>query len=135
MLRVASAAVCGCLVASVVVVSLGHAQGQNQAPAGQAQQGQPAGQGQGGGQARGGGGRGRGASPEAVAAASTRPALVSKAEYDKWRTERSNWGRWGKDDQVGAINMITPAKRKQAAGLVKEGIPVSLAGDVNTERA
>ena len=30
-------------------------------------------------------------------------------------TELSNWGRWGKQDQLGAINLITPAKRKQAA--------------------
>ena len=25
--------------------------------------------------------------------------------------DRRNWGRWGKDDQLGAINLITPAKR------------------------
>lgn len=73
-------------------------------------------------------------SPEAIAAAGTRPT-VTKAEYEKWKTELSNWGRWGKDDQLGAINLITPAKRKQAAGLVKDGVSVSLAGDVNTERA
>ena len=40
MLRVAGAAICGCLIASAVVVSLGQAQGQNQTPGGQAQ-GQP----------------------------------------------------------------------------------------------
>jgi kynurenine formamidase len=123
MLRVAGAAICGCLIASAVVVSLGQAQGQNQTPGGQAQ-GQPAAQ------ARG---RGRGPSPEALAAAGTRPT-VSKADYEKWKTELSNWGRWGKDDQLGAINLITAAKRKQAAALVKEGVTVSLAGDVNTER-
>jgi kynurenine formamidase len=124
MLRVASAATGGFLIASAILVSLGHAQSQNQAPAGQAQ-------GQAAGQARG---RGRGPSPEALAAAGTRPA-VSKAEYEKWKTELSNWGRWGKDDQLGATNLITPAKRKQAAALVKEGVTVSLAGDVNTERS
>jgi kynurenine formamidase len=124
MLRVAGAAICGCLIASAVVVSLGQAQGQNQTPGGQAQ-GQPAAQ------ARG---RGRGPSPEALAAAGTRPT-VSKAEYEKWKTELSNWGRWGKDDQLGAINLITAVKRKQAAALVKEGVTVSLAGDVNTERS
>jgi kynurenine formamidase len=47
----------------------------------------------------------------------------------------SNWGRWGKEDQLGAINLITPAKRKQAAALVKEGVSVSLAHDVEKERA
>ena len=40
--------------------------------------------------------------------------------------ERRNWGRWGKDDQVGAINLITPARRAAAAGLVKSGRSVSL---------
>jgi len=23
-------------------------------------------------------------------------------------TESSNWGRWGKDDQFGALNFVTP---------------------------
>ena len=39
----------------------------------------------------------------------------------------SNWGRWGKDDQLGALNLITPQKRKEAAALVKEGLSISLA--------
>jgi hypothetical protein len=26
--------------------------------------------------------------------------------------ELSNWGRWGADDELGAANLITPAKRK-----------------------
>ncbi len=76
----------------------------------------------------------RGPSPEAIAVAGTRSA-PSKAEYERWKTELSNWGRWGKEDQLGAVNLITPAKRKQAASLVKDGISVSLAGDVNTERS
>ena len=60
---------------------------------------------------------------------------VTKADYDRWKTELSNWGRWGKDDQIGAVNLITPAKRRQAAALVKEGVSVSLARDVDTEKA
>ena len=47
----------------------------------------------------------------------------------------SNWGRWGEDDELGAANLITPAKRLRAAALVQEGITVSLAHDVNTEPA
>jgi hypothetical protein len=50
-------------------------------------------------------------------------------------TELSNWGRWGKDDQLGAVNLITPAKRKQAAALVKTGTAVSLGHDLITEQA
>jgi kynurenine formamidase len=38
----------------------------------------------------------------------------------------SNWGRWGTDDQRGALNLITPEKRRQAASLVRDGSAVSL---------
>jgi kynurenine formamidase len=38
----------------------------------------------------------------------------------------SNWGRWGKDDQRGALNYITNEKRAAAAKLVKSGELVSL---------
>ncbi len=41
-------------------------------------------------------------------------------------TELSNWGRWGKDDQLGALNLITAEKRRQAMALAKTGIVVSL---------
>ena len=60
---------------------------------------------------------------------------VTPAEYERWKKELSNWGRWGKDDQLGALNLITPAKRRQAASLVKDGVSVSLAHDVDTEKA
>jgi kynurenine formamidase len=58
-----------------------------------------------------------------------------KADVDRWMTELSNWGRWGKDDQLGTLNLITPQKRKDAVKLVKDGVPVSLAHDVLKERA
>ena len=61
--------------------------------------------------------------------------IVTEAEYERWKTDLSNWGRWGKDDQIGALNLITPSKRNQAAGLVKEGVSVSLAADVDTVKA
>jgi len=64
----------------------------------------------------------------------TRPT-VTPAEYERWKKDLSNWGRWGKDDQIGALNLITPAKRKQAATLVKEGFSVSLASDADTVKA
>src|SRR5438094_10586967 len=51
---------------------------------------------------------------------------VNAAMVDGWMSELSNWGRWGKPDQMGAVNLITPAKRKQAASLVKDGVLVSL---------
>jgi kynurenine formamidase len=60
---------------------------------------------------------------------------VTPEEYERWKKELSNWGRWGKDDQIGALNLITPSKRKQAASLVKEGLSVSMAGDADTVKA
>ena len=60
---------------------------------------------------------------------------LTKADIDRMMTELSNWGRWGPDDQLGTLNLITPAKRKQAVALVKEGFAVSLAHDVLKERA
>ena len=37
----------------------------------------------------------------------------------------SNWGRWGAKTRWVRVNLITPAKRKAAAALVKEGVAVS----------
>lgn len=60
---------------------------------------------------------------------------LTKADIDRWMTELSNWGRWGKDDQLGAVNLITPAMRRDAARMVRDGITVSLAHDAVTQRA
>ncbi len=60
---------------------------------------------------------------------------MTKADVERQIDELSNWGRWGKDDQLGALNLITPEKRIQAAQLVKKGISVSLARDVEKDDA
>ena len=60
---------------------------------------------------------------------------VTDADYQRWKTELSNWGRWGKDDEIGALNLITPAKRKRAASLVTEGVSVSLSADADSVAA
>src|SRR6478735_9827188 len=38
----------------------------------------------------------------------------------------SNWGRWGPDDQLGTVNLITADKIREAATLVKVGKTISL---------
>jgi kynurenine formamidase len=63
------------------------------------------------------------------------PPSVSRADFDRWKKDLSNWGRWGSDDQIGALNLITPAKRRQAAALVREGVSVSLSREADTEKA
>jgi len=65
---------------------------------------------------------------------SVRP-LVTKAQYEAWQTTLSNWGRWGRDDQLGTLNLVTPAKRRAALALVKEGVPVSLSTNGFTQKA
>jgi len=52
-----------------------------------------------------------------------------------WERELSNWGRWGPYDQHGTLNLITPAKTRQAAGLVRDGVTVPLAHFVTEEEA
>ena len=49
-------------------------------------------------------------------AQSARP--ISAETLDTWMTEISNWGRWGADDQLGTLNLITDEKRREAAALV-----------------
>ncbi|HEU5323938.1 MAG TPA: cyclase family protein [Methylomirabilota bacterium] len=45
----------------------------------------------------------------------------------------SNWGRWGRDDELGTMNFITPEHRRRAAGLVRDGISVSCARPISSE--
>ena len=60
---------------------------------------------------------------------------VTRAQFDAWMIELSNWGRWGDDDQLGALNLITDAKRVQAARLVETGRVVSMARDMTVDRS
>ena len=52
--------------------------------------------------------------------------LPTREEVESYLKDRRNWGRWGADDEVGAVNLITPQKRVAAAGLVRSGRSVSL---------
>ncbi len=64
---------------------------------------------------------------------SPRKTIATEADFRQAMKDLSNWNRWGADDELGASNLITPAKRKQAAALVKEGITVSMAHDIVEE--
>lgn len=48
------------------------------------------------------------------------------ADFEELLTRLSNWGRWGEDDERGALNYITDEKRRSAAGLVRHGRTFSL---------
>ncbi|QNG39470.1 cyclase family protein [Geodermatophilaceae bacterium NBWT11] len=45
----------------------------------------------------------------------------------------SNWGRWGADDVLGTLNLLTPEKRVQGAALVRRGVTVDLTQHFNAE--
>ncbi len=55
------------------------------------------------------------------------PTRISSAEVKGLFEKISNWGKWGKDDERGALNYITERKRAQAAKLVQSGDTVSAA--------
>src|SRR5205085_6855189 len=74
------------------------------------------------------------ASQGASQGSSSRP-LVSERQFEAWQTELSNWGRWGKDDELGTLNLVTPEKRKAALALVKEAVAVSLSTNTAFEKA
>lgn len=52
---------------------------------------------------------------------------VTQVQFDQWMEDLSNWGRWGDDDQLGALNLITPGKKVAAAKLVSAGKTISMA--------
>lgn len=60
---------------------------------------------------------------------------VTEADVEGWMDSLSNWGRWGPDDQLGAVNLITPETRMAAAKLVEKGVSVSMARDVEKDSA
>jgi kynurenine formamidase len=60
-------------------------------------------------------------------ASDVRHPAITKQQVETWMRDLSNWGRWGKDDQLGTMNLITDAKRKRALALAKTGTVVSLA--------
>src|SRR5262245_60921679 len=70
-----------------------------------------------------------------VRAQNTRPPIATQEDFTRAMKELSNWGRWGEMDELGAANLITPAKRKQALALAREGRTISLSHDVPQEKA
>jgi hypothetical protein len=78
-----------------------------------------------------------------VAAMSAQPAMAQASttgastpeDFVRLQKQLSNWNRWGADDQMGAVNLITPARRKAAVQLVREGMSFSCARNAETKEA
>ena len=77
-----------------------------------------------------------------ITVAATSPALaqlpkappMSRTDFEKLLKQVSNWNRWGADDQKGAINLITPAVRRRALALVRDGESYSMAHDAEFQK-
>jgi kynurenine formamidase len=57
--------------------------------------------------------------------------VPSEGDLLAWIETLRNWGRWGPEDELGTLNLITPAVRRRGAGLVREGIAVPLAWELD----
>lgn len=57
---------------------------------------------------------------------------VSIAQIRKTAKELSNWGRWGKEDQIGTLNNVTPQDIVGAAKLIKRGKVFALGIEINS---
>lgn len=60
---------------------------------------------------------------------------VTRDEVISYLRENRNWGRWGEDDELGALNLIDGDKRRRAAGLVRTGQSLSLSRPLPTRPA
>ncbi len=67
-------------------------------------------------------------------AAAQGAAPITQAQFEQWMDEISNWGRWGAEDELGTLNLITDERRQAAGRLVQDGVSVSMARDLNTTR-
>lgn len=61
------------------------------------------------------------------------PRVPDESEVLGYQERLSNWGRWGDDDQLGTLNLITPEVRRAALGLVEYGTSVSCSREMTTE--
>src|SRR5262245_52238633 len=65
----------------------------------------------------------------------TEAAPLTRQDVDELFERVKNWGRWGAEDERGALNFISPAVRQKAAATVQDGVAVSCAVTLNTTRS
>ncbi len=63
----------------------------------------------------------------------TQDPLPTTGDLDALFDYLKTWGRWGPDDERGALNYLTDDRTAAAAGLVRTGEKISLAHDLATE--
>ncbi|MDE0495025.1 MAG: hypothetical protein OXH54_13870 [Acidimicrobiaceae bacterium] len=57
---------------------------------------------------------------------------LTAEDINAYLAEHRNWGRWGHDDELGALNLITAEKRRKSAAAVRTGRTVSLSRPLPT---
>jgi len=60
------------------------------------------------------------------------PDIESGNVVDRLADQLSNWGRWGEDDELGTLNLITPERRAAAGECVRTGEVFSLGIPLNS---
>src|ERR1700752_3462354 len=67
--------------------------------------------------------------PDATAV--TAKTGLTAAGVETYLSELSNWGRWGDDDRIGTLNLITDEVRVAAASIIRTGRAVSLSRPID----
>jgi kynurenine formamidase len=57
---------------------------------------------------------------------------VTAEQFEALFRSVSTWGRWGYDNERGALNHLTPERVAAAAGLVRDGVSVTLSHPLDT---
>lgn len=65
----------------------------------------------------------------------TNDVHLSAGEFDTLFQAMKRWGRWGAQDQRGALHFLTPQRVAASARLVRDGVSVTLSLPMNTEAA
>jgi len=65
------------------------------------------------------------------AATVTEKAGLTAAGVEAYLSELSNWGRWGDDDRIGTLNLITDEVRLAAASTIRTGRAISLSRPID----
>jgi kynurenine formamidase len=60
---------------------------------------------------------------------------LGNSEFAALFDELSNWGRWGAEDDRGALHLLTPDRVAAAAGLVRDGRTVTMSLPLDTRRS
>lgn len=61
------------------------------------------------------------------------PTVPLPEEFHELARRVNNWARWGGDDEIGTLNLITPDLIRRAASLVRSGRRISLAIPLSEE--